>query len=373
VGGGVDCELLVGSDAFWRRASGDIGRAQRRLFVQAMTFEGDSVGLRVAEAISASPAADRRVLVDSYTRVVVSDRLVWSPLGLLSRSLRAEVRATKAMFKALAGAGVGVRWTNPLGARPWRYPARNHKKLIVADDVAYIGGINFSEHNFAWRDFMLRLEGEAAARFLADDFEATYSGASRPSSRHFGELRLHCLDGRANAAAFGEVLDLIGEARSSITVVSPYLTFPFTDALARAARRGVVVRLLTPLANNKPIVGAYLVDAARKAGIAIHLLPAMTHEKGILIDEKWLVVGSSNFDFVSLAAEEELLAVTTQRTLVDDFTRRILAPALAEALPPGARRASKIAGLASHVALRLAQAAVLSARQARRTAKDWRG
>ena len=372
MGGAVDCQLLVGSDAFWTRAAGDMGRAQRRLFVQAMTFEGDSVGMRVAAAISASPAADRRVLVDSYTRLVVSDRLVCSPSGLLSGDLRAEVRATKAMFKALSGAGVGVRWTNPLGACFWRYPARNHKKLIVADDVAYIGGINFSEHNFAWRDFMLRLEGEAAARFLADDFEATYRGAPRPSSRDFGELRLHCLDGRANAVAFGEILRLIGEAQSSITVVSPYLTFPFTDALAGAARRGAEVRVLTPLANNKPIVRAYLLHAARKAGIAVHLLPRMTHEKGILIDGRCLVVGSSNFDFVSLAAEEELLAVTTERTLIEDFTGRILAPALAEALPPGARRASKVAGLGSHLALRLAQGAVQIARRSRRTAKDWR-
>lgn len=373
MGGAVECKLVVGSDAFWEQAAADMGRAKRRLFVQAMTFEGDSVGLRVAAAITDSPAVDRRVLVDSYTRLVVSDRLVWSPSGLLSPALRAEVRATTAMFKALSGAGVGVRWTNPLGGRPWRYPARNHKKLIVADDVAYIGGINFSDHNFAWRDFMLRLEGEAAAQFLADDFEATFCGAPRSSSHQLGELRLHCLDGRANAVVFGEILRLIETAQSSITVVSPYLTFPFTDALARAARRGAVVRLLTPLANNKPIVGAYLLEAARNAGIAIHLLPDMSHEKGILIDQERLVVGSSNFDFVSLAAEEELLAVTTDRTLIADFTRLILAPAMAEALAPGARRASKIAGLASHGALRLAQGAVVSARRARRTAKEWRG
>ena len=67
-------ELLWGSDRFWARAAQDAGRARRRLYVQAMTFEGDAAGRRVAAALSASGALDRRVLVDAYTRHVISDR-----------------------------------------------------------------------------------------------------------------------------------------------------------------------------------------------------------------------------------------------------------------------------------------------------------
>jgi cardiolipin synthase len=369
----ADLELLVGSGEFWRRAAGDVASARRRLFVQAMTFEGDSAGLPVAAAIETSGAADRRVLVDGYTRMVVNDRFVWSPRNLFDGGLRAEVHSTERMLDRLTSAGVKVRLTNPIGPFLWRYPARNHKKLIVADDVAYIGGINFSDHNFAWRDFMLRLEGEAVAAFLADDFAATFAGDPRPSKARFGDLRLHAMDGRGNADGFGEVLRMIDGARSEITVISPYLTFPFTNALARAARRGLAVRLITPLANNKPIVRDYLLAAAARCGMDVRLLAEMSHEKGILIDRERLVIGSSNFDFVSLAVEEELMAIVESPALIDAFERRIIAPALAAALPRGAGKPSRIAGQAARVALHLADRLVQGARRSKRTARDWRG
>ena len=368
-------ELLVGAEDFWARAAGDIARARRRLRVQAMTFEGDTAGLAVAAAIAASPAADRRVLVDDYSRWVVSDRFIWTPGALLDRALRAEVAATRAMFDGLAADGVGVRVTNAVGPLFARYPARNHKKLIVADDVAYLGGINFSDHNFAWPDLMLRLEGAAAADLLAADFEATFAGVTRPWRENLGDLELHSLDGRGNRAGFAAIFALIEAARREIIVISPYLTFPFTGALAAAARRGVTVRLITPWANNKAIVRNALLASAARAGFEVTLLPGMTHLKALLIDEARLIVGSSNFDFVSLAAEEELIAVVGDRALIADFQRRIVAPAMAEArIEPKARpRLGPLAGLASQCGLRFVQALALTARRAARGVRVWPG
>src|SRR4051794_25596608 len=72
-------QLLVGSAAFWARAASDIEAARKRVLVQAMTFEGDAAGQKVAAAVRGSGAADRRILVDDYTRVVVSDRFVKTP------------------------------------------------------------------------------------------------------------------------------------------------------------------------------------------------------------------------------------------------------------------------------------------------------
>ena len=369
----IELELLVGAGDFWARARQDMSRARRRLYLQAMTFEGDAAGAPVAAAIVASVAADRRVLIDCYSLHVVNDRFVGAPAGLLDRALRDEARATRALYGEMAKAGARVRLTNPVGPLFWRYPARNHKKLIVADDVAYIGGINFSDHNFAWPDFMIRLDGAAAADLLAGDFQATFAGAPRPWRADLGEVQLISLDGRSNARGFAPVMNLIAGARVGITVISPYLTFPFTDALARAARRGTPVRLITPLANNKPMVRDALLAAAARGGFEVRLLPEMSHLKAMLIDERALIVGSSNFDFVSLAAEEELMAIITAPALIKDFRRRILDPALAAALPAGAHRVSPLAALAGGLALRLADRLVQVARLAPRTAIDWRG
>ena len=362
-------ELLVGADAFWRRAAADCAAAQSRLFVQAMTFEGDAAGLAVAEAIGASGARDRRVLVDAYTRAVISDRWVGGPRFLLPADLRRETDATDAMFAGLIARGVGVRVTNPFGPLMANYPARSHKKLIVADDVAYIGGINFSDHNFAWRDIMLRLEGAEAADFLAGDFEATWRGDPQPAARDLGGVRLIALDGRDNHSFFAEVEGLIAEARREIVVMSAYLTFPFTVPLAAAARRGVPVTLITPWINNKPLVRDYLLGFARTHGFDVRLLTEMSHVKGLLIDGETLVAGSCNFDFAGLAAEEELVAVVRSPALIEDFRRRVVDPALAETVD--GHTVSPLAGALAGAALKLAELGAKAARGARRTAVDW--
>ena len=140
------------------------------------------MGLAVAAAIAASPAADRRVLVDAYTQLTVSDRSVKSSrAGSAPRCAPRSAPPTRCS-RDLAAAGARVRVTNPVGPLGIYYPARNHKKLIVADDVAYIGGINFSDHNFAWRDFMLRIDGGR--------------GGGLPRSRLRGHVRQRVRPGR---------------------------------------------------------------------------------------------------------------------------------------------------------------------------------
>jgi cardiolipin synthase len=292
------------------------------------------------------------VLVDAYSRVVVSDRWVaWPGAG---PELRREARATDAMFRGLVAGGTGVKVTNPFAPLLGNYPARNHKKLIVADDVAYVGGINFSDHNFAWRDFMVRIQGQKAADFLAADFAATWAGAPRPASEQLDGLRLISLAGRSNHDFFTEAEAMIGAARREIVVMSAYLTFPFTAPLAAAARRGVVVKLITPWSNNKPLVRDYLLSAAETSGFDVRVLPDMSH-----------------FDFVGHEAEEELVAVIESEALIEDFRRQVIEPAVADSVALGARRVGSLRGLTAHGVLKLAQLAARAARGARRTAVDW--
>ncbi len=328
-------ELLVGSAAFWDRAGSDIAAARHRVLVQAMTFEGDAAGSGVADAIAASPAADRRVLVDDYSRHVINDRF----LALSrNRALKAEAQATWAMFDGLQASGAGLRMTNPVGRNPLNYPLRNHKKLIVCDDAVWIGGINFSDHNFAWHDMMLRIDDKAVADWLAAEFHRDWHGETQTRVQDFaGGLQLLSLDGSGNAEAFAPLLALFAGAQRSIEVVSAYPTFPFVDAMASAARRGVAATIYTPRPNNKPIIRDYLIGMARQSGLCIALLPEMTHVKAALIDDEVLVLGSSNFDFVSLRANAEYVCIIRDKSLIADFTQRLLHPAqaMAEAANPG--------------------------------------
>ena len=121
-------------------------------------------------------------------------------------------------------------------------------------------------------------------------------------------------------------MNLIAGAQSSIEVVSAYPTFPFVDALAAAAARGLPVRLYTPRPNNKPVIRNYLLGVAAKSGLDIRLTPMMTHAKAMLVDGEALVIGSSNFDFVSHRANAEYVATIRDAGLIADFTARVLEP-----------------------------------------------
>lgn len=331
----MSLRLLVDAPEFCAAVADDLAAARRNAFVQAMTFEGDAAGLAVASLIRACRAADRRVLVDSFTRHVLSDRFRWRPRHLVSPAVWREWRATRLMFRDLRRDGAAVRLVSPAGLGFRRFPARNHKKLVTLDGgVAYLGGVNFSDHNFAWHDLMLRIEDARVAEFLEADFLATWDGHERADRLLLAGLTIHSLDGRGNDAAFDEVLDLLTGAREEIFLECPYVTEPFTRELERAARRGVRVVVLTPQRSNFPLVREGLELAARRAPLELRFYPArMTHLKALLVDRRALVTGSANFDAWSYRSQQEYLAVVREPAAVAAFVRGVLEPDLAVSRP----------------------------------------
>lgn len=317
-------ELLVDAHEFWERLRDDAARARARVLLQTFSFEGDRVGARTARSLLACGARDRRLLVDAYSLLFQNDRLIPGP-AFVDAAFRREWRATHRWVRRLRREGVGVRFGNPLGPSPMRLLRRSHKKLAVVDGhVAYLGGINFCDHNFAWHDVMLRVEDAALARHLARDFDASWRGRPVCSDRRFGRLRVVSLNGRRNAEGFRPVLEAIGGARAAIDVISPYLSPPFTDHLARAAAKGVRVRVLTPARNNKPNLARFVLEAARRNGFeVVRYAGRMNHTKALLVDGELLVVGSTNFDAMSYHVLEELFLLTDDPDVVRTFRRRV--------------------------------------------------
>ena len=216
--------ILVDSAAFWEALKTDLAAARDYACVQTYSFEGDAVGEALTTELLSAKASDRRLLIDSYTRINQSDQWIPSPGFLLNRELREEVQNTRHLVSTLRSNGVGVRYGRPFGLLGHRILRRDHKKLILFDDrVAYVGGINFSEHNFDWHDFMVRIEDREVARFLRQDFLSSWEGRSERSSQRFTALGLdlHALPGRGNREAFGGLVDRIEGAERSIQVISP--------------------------------------------------------------------------------------------------------------------------------------------------------
>lgn len=329
----TEMSILIDSAEFWPAFSADMTAARSRVYVQVMTFEGDAAGQGLVDLLSASSCPDRRLVVDDYSRFKVSDRYVHWPWGARDPALRRELQAMHEAVERLRREGVLVQFTNPMGRFLVRLPARNHKKLVVLDDVCYLGGINFSDHNFSWHDMMLRVEDSELADFLSTDVRATCRGVDLRAVKRLLGMEIHLLDGTSNEEGYAPLLALIDGAEHSIFVESPYVTHPFLDRLVDARRRGVAVTLVQPGGNNYPAAAAYGARTASRSGLNLRLLPGMIHLKAMLIDDRVLVMGSSNFDMVSYRAEQEIVAFVTDAAVIREVTRRVVEPDLQRSRP----------------------------------------
>jgi cardiolipin synthase len=322
----TNIKLLVDSEEFWNSLRNDLAGAEKSAYIQTLSFEGDPVGLGLSQALTNCKARDKRIIVDQYTRYIINDKVIFSPGNLLDRKLRAEVRATRKMIDTAKRDGIEIKWVNPVGFLMRKFVARNHKKMALVDNkIVYLGGINFSEHNFEWHDMMLRIESEEIASFFAADFLSNWNGQTTPTKKSFGNLEFIMFDGYRNEELFERIFELLASAKKSIFVESPYLTFPFFEILGQARKRGVEVTIITPENNNKAMIKQHILYEADRLDLNVQLYRGvMTHLKAMLIDDETLIMGSTNFDYLSYTLQQEIAAIVTDKDIVNDFIERVI-------------------------------------------------
>ena len=289
-----------------------LAAAERRVLIQVMTFDGDASGLAVADLMveAAGRGVDVRLLVDCYALRYVSDRLASDP------SVRDEAAETAAMFERLRAAGVAVTFTQPWGPVLFFGLSRNHKKLYVMDDHAYLGGINISDHNFAWRDFMVGIEAPAIVETLAEDFARTERGERRSLS---GSVI-------TNAEIEPVFNDIVSGAARSLVLASPYSLDIGLAALLEGSQARTK-SVITARQNNFRWLRAaepYLWGRLARAGVELRTYPDFFHARFLLADDDKLLVGSSNFSRHSFRCNQEVCLLITDTEFIANFKARML-------------------------------------------------
>lgn len=261
----------------------------------------------------------------------VDVRVLYDPIGTML------VRGGS-LARRLRQADAEVRMFRPLSMMaPWswlRLRHRDHRKLLIADDrFAVVGGLCIADHwaprdrgGSGWRDTAVLIRGPVVAD-LAVSFERMWRRAH--GDPHFPTLTQE-YDRNALGAPRGDAAALVAadrpgtkrvaaiyewladQAESSIELTDAYFVAPrrVLDALIRAARRGVSVRLLLPGRNNHPVASL----AARRiyeplldAGAEIYEWSGMMmHAKTAVVDGVVSLIGSSNLDPLSLHRNYEL-------------------------------------------------------------------
>ena len=262
----------------------------------------------------------------------------------------------KKFFGAISKAGGDVRIFFPLKI-PFlntRLHFRNHRKILVIDGrVGFIGGFNIGDEYLGkgelgyWRDTHLKICGAAVAslqrRFVMDWNYAAKDArlfVSAESSEYFPEV-LTAEHGTAKVqiassgpdspdkAIYSGYLSLIGQAKQSIYIHSPYFIpdEPIYTALMLAARSGVDVRVVIPCKPDHPFVfwanHSYLGDLLAAGVRGYTYNDGFIHSKASVFDGLAASVGTANWDIRSFKLNFETNAFVYDPVLCekmrDDF------------------------------------------------------
>jgi cardiolipin synthase A/B len=319
--------VMSGSQTFMQTLEAVSKQASDRFYVQTMTFEGDSAGQQLIGLMLASRVKHKVLVIDSYSDVVLNDRFVQVPPGLLDRELQNEKKATQQLLKHAIAHGIHVYKTSPMGFLNHRYPFRNHKKCVVVDHHLFTGGINFSDHNFAWHDMMIRVPSKVLSDAAAEDILANAEGIQTSGVIQDGKTTLLYLN-RKSSAEYRYVMDWICSAKQHIQVYSPYVSDPLVSVL-RSISHNVEISFFVPAVNNKDLFRQYMRRKCSEGWFSLYEIPQqMSHLKAICMDDEQLLFGSSNFDFISYLFEDEISVISSETEVLEAFRSQIRDPFL---------------------------------------------
>jgi cardiolipin synthase A/B len=292
-----------------------IGRARRTVGLCSYIFDRDPVGHRFVDALSAARARGCEV------RVLVDDAGLRYSLPTVLRNLRR--------------AGVPAARFMKIGLRTGRYfNLRTHRKILLLDgEQVFTGGINIRQGHVVGRpprpgrekarDLHFRIRGPAVAQlgqiFLED--WAFASGEELPAQAWLGAEAEIEGGHPARAVSDGPDEDFdklrwsylggLGTAQRRIRIITPYFLpdDALQTALTAAARRGVEVDLILPEQGNLPFVQwamwAQLKEVAETCRVWLSP-PPFDHSKLMVVDDRWTLIGSGNWDPRSLRLNFEL-------------------------------------------------------------------
>lgn len=315
-------DIFTQSSDFFDQLKDDIQQATSSVYIQCMSFEADETGSKLIEILISKPTVERVLLIDDYSNYVVNDTFLFGPGGLLNRNnARTERLALTPLLERAQKSGIKIKFTNPVRFLMWNYPARNHKKMILVDDsISYVGGLNFTDHNFKWSDLMIRHMSKDLNAALKKSFINDLSEREGdPIQQINPSTKLYTLNGLKTKNSYRELLKTIKKA-SKVVAVSPYISYPMLDAIAEVKNNLVVL----PENNNKGYVN-FIHQLKRYNKINfVYSKGLMMHMKLMIIDDDTVLYGSSNFDTISYLFEKEILLQKKDPDLVQRLNDVVL-------------------------------------------------
>ena len=266
--------------------------------------------------------AHRRVMVEIYE--LGRDEITASLGGAKARGVAVRV-ITDPTVKASRDSAFRL---DALGVSERAYPIDDgrhqidHVKLLIADDQAAIGGMNWGRHSERNHDYVLETHVPADVQRLAAIFEQDWAlagGHPAPLAPLAGSV--------GQTAPGAEIRAMLDGALSGARrrVLAEVYTLTDHDVIARLAiahRRGVDVRvILDP--NQEYNLHAFALLRAASVPVRWYPVPRgiLLHAKIGLFDDE-LILGSANWTLSGLGVNHELDIKTSDPNALADYESR---------------------------------------------------
>ena len=182
----------------------------------------------------------------------------------------------------------------------------DHVKLLIADDEAAVGGMNWGAHSNRNHDYVLETRVAAEVNRLARIFAQDWSlagGRPSPLADAVGEIA-QTTPGEGIRTMLETALT--HSSRRALAEVYTLTDPEVIRELAAAHRRGVLVRVLL---DPNQSYNRHAFDVLKAAGVEVRWYPipkgALLHAKIGLFDDE-LVLGSANWTLSGLGVNHEL-------------------------------------------------------------------
>ena len=348
-----DVRLLIDGPQTYDAIFSAIAQATRSVDVEVYIFDDDTIGNAMADLLKRKRSENVRV------------RLIYDSVGC--------VKTPRSLFDSMRDAGVQIvafNPVNPLAGKLLDLNNRDHRKIVIVDDVvAYTGGINISSvyaHGSSlarkkrarsngadesgdnksgddialsdgWRDTQIEIRGPAV-NALGELFDATWrsnggesqlaparGGSDAQQDKYMqgekyaqGDKYVRVIgsapDDKVNII-YADLLTAIDHAQRSIHITMSYFSPDqrTIEALRHAAQRGVQVQLVLPgFSDWWPVLEAGRSHYANLLDANIEIYEqreVFLHAKTVVIDGVWSTVGSSNMDMRSFLHNNEINVV----------------------------------------------------------------
>lgn len=209
-------------------------------------------------------------------------------------------------YNAFQDAGLDVKWSDPLNY------SLNHSKLLIIDEKAYVATGNFSYATFTKnRDIFIELRDENIVWKLKELF-----------TLDFNHELSWILDETLVVSPYSSRIKIqwiIKNAERSIDFYFPYmwddeLESVFSEQVERWIKlRGIVW-------SDHVKENTENIKKLEKKGWNISAMERpKLHAKAVLVDEKYLYIGSINFSRYSLDENREIWIIITNKSIISEF------------------------------------------------------